>query len=268
MSVLEGLILGIIQGLSEFLPVSSSGHLVLLQKVFGISEGALTFDIAVHVGTLAAVLFAFRKDIWEILKKPFGRYPVLIIVAMIPTVIIGFVLKDMFKNTYESGKTLGLGFIATGLVLIYAESIKNRNKDISKTTWVDALSIGTAQAIAIFPAVSRSGLTITGALSRGMSRELALKFSFILSIPAILGAAVLEAADFIKNPEILGSNVQLIPVMAGILAAAVSGYAAIRFMVRIILKGSLKVFSWYVFALGGIVLIDQLFFGIFFEKFF
>jgi undecaprenyl-diphosphatase len=266
LSVLEGLILGILQGLTEFLPVSSSGHLVLLQRIFGINEGAMTFDIAVHVATLAAVILVFRKELWEIILKPFGRFPLLILTAMVPTVAIGFALKGMFGSAYESGATVGFGFILTGLVLLYAERVRNRQKDISKTTWTDALSIGTAQAIALFPGVSRSGMTITASLSRGLSRELALKFSFLLSIPAILGAAFLDGIEFVRNPEVYTTSIELLPLIVGMTAAAVSGYFAIKFMIKILMKGSLKVFSWYVFALGGLVIIDQLFFGKFFEK--
>jgi undecaprenyl-diphosphatase len=185
---------------------------------------------------------------------------------MVPTVAFGFALKGMFGSAYESGATAGLGFIVTGLVLVYTENIRNRQKDISKTTWTDALSIGTAQAIALFPGVSRSGLTITASLSRGLSRELALKFSFLLSIPAILGAAFLDGMKLVRNPKVYTDSIELLPLIVGMAAAAVSGYFAIKFMVRILMKGSLKTFSWYVFALGGLVIIDQLFFGRFFEK--
>ncbi len=270
MSVLEALIQGIVQGLTEFLPVSSSGHLVVLQKLFGIKGNLLTFDLVVHFGTLIAVCAVMWKEIAAILKKPLCKMTWMIVAATIPTVIIGFAFKDLFKSLYESGITLGFEFILTGLVLWLAENTTRGakgirgGKDIRSMNVVDALVIGTAQGAAILPAVSRSGLTIAGALFRKLDRELALRFSFLLSIPAILGPVALDAYDVVKNSTVYTQDIWI--YAAGFIAAAISGYAAIRFMLRIFTKASFKLFSAYVFIIGALVLIDQIFFGRFFGR--
>ena len=242
MTVLQGFILGIIQGLSEFLPISSSGHLVLFQKLFGLEEGVVTFDIAVHIATLIPILIIMRKDIADILKKPFGKLPLLIVVGTIPTLIIGALFHDFFTSQFETARTLGLEFLFTGLALWYADSVKTKNKGLDKMTYADAAVVGTAQGIAILPAVSRSGLTIAGALSRGLNREFALKFSFLMSIPAILAAAAKDGLDIITSGSGLQIGVGAGPLIAGIIAAGLSGYFAIKFMLKIFSKVSLKYF--------------------------
>jgi len=204
MDILQGIILGIIQGLTEFLPISSSGHLTLFQKLFGIEEGARTFDIAVHMATLIAVVAVFRKDILEIIKKPLSKMSLLIIVGTIPTGIIALILKDIIEKLLVSGASLGIEFIITGLILVYAERVKSKDKGLEKTTYADALLIGVAQGIAIMPAISRSGLTIAGALFRGLNREFAAKYSFMLSIPIILLATASDVYEGIKGTEPLG----------------------------------------------------------------
>jgi len=268
LTTIQGVILGIVQGLTEFLPISSSGHLVIFQRLFGLKEGVVTFDIAVHLATLAAVFIVMRKEIWEILKKPFGKLPLLIIAGTIPTIIIGAVFSDFIKNMFNSAKSLGFEFLLTGIALYYADNTKSRNKGINSTTYADAVVIGMAQGVAILPAVSRSGLTIAGAISRGLNREFALKFSFLMSIPAILGAAVKDGYDIISSGSGFANNVETVPLIAGMMAAAISGYIAIRFMLKIFSKASMKIFSYYVFVLAAFVLIDQLFFGKFFGRLF
>lgn len=268
LTTLQALILGIVQGLTEFLPISSSGHLVLFQKLFGLKEGVVSFDIAVHVATLTAVFIIFRKDIFNMLRRPFGKLPMLLIVGTIPAVIIGVLFNDFIENAFETGSTLGLEFIFTGVILWYAESVKGKKKRLEQTTFTDAGIVGTAQGLAILPAVSRSGLTLAGALFRGLDREFALKFSFLLSIPAILGAAVLDLFDIIKSGSSLEAGIGITPLIAGMAAAAVSGYFAIKFMLKIFTRKSLKVFSYYVFALGIFVLFEQLFVGRLFGRLF
>lgn len=268
MTNIQAFILGLVQGLAEFLPISSSGHLVLFQRLFGLDEGVITFDIALHFATLIPVIIVLRKEILEILKKPFGKLPLLILTAIIPTFIMGVFFKDMFDKLVVSGRSLGLGFIFTGLVLMYAESVKNRNKGIEKTKYTDALFIGIAQGIAILPAVSRSGLTIAGGLFRGLNKEFAMKISFLISVPVILGAATKDAYDIFKDGNMAGLGIDLLPLIIGMVTAGIAGYAAIKFMLNLFSKVSLKYFSYYVFVLGGIVLVDQLFFGKFFGRLF
>lgn len=268
LTVLQGVILGIIQGLAEFLPVSSSGHLVLFQKLFGLQEGNITFDIAVHIATLAAVIVVMRKDVLGILRKPFGKLPLLIVAGTIPTGIIALIFSEQFRRLFETGKSLGLGFILTGLVLWYSDRLGSGRKGLEKMGYADAIVVGIAQGIAILPAVSRSGMTISGGLFRGLSREFALRFSFLMSIPAILLAAAKDVYDILKAGAGFDIGVGVLPLAAGMAAAAVSGYIAVRFMLRIFSKVSFKVFSYYVFVLGAFVLADQIFFGRFFERLF
>lgn len=259
MTVLQGIILGLIQGLGEFLPISSSGHLVLFQKLFGLKEGVLTFDIAVHLATLIGVFYVLWDDILYILKKPFNKLTYLIIAGTIPTAIIAFAFGDIIEYFFTSGSSLGVGFILTGIALWYAESVKSKNKTLNETTYFDASIVGIAQGIAILPGISRSGFTLAGSLIRGLNREFAVKYSFLLSIPAILGAAAKDGYEIIKA----GSAAQLEaigawPLLAGMLTAAITGYISIRFMLKKISKINLKIFSVYVFILGILVFITQL----------
>lgn len=253
MNIVQGIILGIIQGLTEFLPISSSGHLVLFQKIFGINEPTLIFDTMVHVGTLAAVITVLWKEIFSLLKKPFQKLTWLLIAGTIPTGLIGIMFKDSFEAMYKTGSTLGYEFIATGLIILFAERLNSGQKGIRETSYLDAAFIGIMQGAAIMPAISRSGLTISGALLRNLDREFAAKFSFLLSIPAILGAAVFQAKDIIDA----GGAVISAPVAAGTIAAAIAGYFSVRFMILLVKEGSMKLFSYYVFAIGALVLIDQ-----------
>jgi undecaprenyl-diphosphatase len=254
MNIVQGIILGIIQGLTEFLPISSSGHLVLFQKIFGINEPTLIFDTMVHVGTLAAVVTVLWKEIFSLLKKPFQKLTWLLIAGTIPTGIIGVVFKDSFEAMYKTGSTLGFEFIATGLIILFAERLNSGRKGIRETSYLDAAFVGIMQGAAIMPALSRSGLTISGALLRDLDREFAAKFSFLLSIPAILGAAVFQVKDILDAG---GGTVFTVPVVAGTIAAAIAGYFSVRFMIVLIKKGSMKLFSYYVFAIGALVLVDQ-----------
>lgn len=265
MTELQAIILGLVQGLTEFLPVSSSGHLVLFQKIFekagGLTANVVSFDVAVHIATLLAVISVMKDDIIAILKKPLCKLTYLIVVGSIPTAILGFLFKDIIEQLFKSGKTLGFEFIVTGLVLWLAENINTKNKGIREMSYFDAAFIGTAQGLAILPAVSRSGLTLAGGLVRGLNREFAIKFSFLMSIPAILGAALPDIYHLVKGTEAAGS-VGAMPLALGMLAAAVSGYFAVKYMLRIFTKASFKVFSYYVFALGALILLDQFVFHI------
>lgn len=261
MDIFQAIILGIIQGLTEFLPISSSGHLTLLQKMFGIDEGVITFNIAVHLATLSGVFVVYWEEIKNIIKKPFGKLPLLVVVGTIPTAVIGLFFKDVFEELVKSGDALGICFIFTGLILWAAEKMKPLGKNLEKTTFSDAVIVGIAQGIAILPAVSRSGLTLAGSLFRGIDRKFALKFSFLMSIPAILGAATLDGIKLIKDG---GAEIEVLPLIIGVFFAAISGYVAIKFMIKIFMKASLKMFSYYVFILGILILSDQFIFNIFF----
>ena len=272
MSIFKAIFLGFLQGLTEFLPVSSSGHLVLTQKIFVISEPALLFDTLLHVGTLIAVLIVLWKDIVALIRRPFQRLTGLLVVGTIPTVIIALVFKDSIEQAFSSGAFLGIGFLLTTGILLTAEWLSSRKKagrGEGEMEYADALLIGTLQGVAIFPAVSRSGSTIAVALGLGLDRDFAARFSFLMAIPAILGAFVLQLKDLLlalkaNDTEALFGGIGLPAIIAGTVTSAVVGVFAIRFMLSIIKNKSLKVFALYTGILGALVLIDQLFVHLYF----
>lgn len=269
MEIIKALILGVVQGLTEFLPISSSGHLLVFQKLMGVNmENILTFDLALHFATLVAVVAVLWRDVLEMIKHPFSKLTLLVVVGTIPTVIIGFAFKETFEGLLHSGVSVGIEFIFTGVILLYAENVKNRQKRLEQMKYSDAVVVGIAQGIAILPAVSRSGLTLAGALFRGLNREFALRFSFLMSIPAILGPALLDAVDFVQGEANASLGMSTPAFLLGMLAAAISGYLAVRFMLRIFTKWSLRVFAYYVFAVGAVILVDQLFFQRYFPALF
>ena len=275
MSILEAVILGIVQGLAEFLPISSSGHLVLLRNAFGISEPAMFFDIMVHIGTLLAVIVVLRQDVWAIMRRPFQPLTGYLILATIPVVIVALFFTDLIDDAFETGRFLGFSFLLTTVLLITAELLSKRAqakassakpglKDAESMTWLDALIIGIMQAVAISPGVSRSGATISAALSRKLNRDFAARFSFLLSIPVILGALVLQVARMVRGTSAeaitaaeTAGGISAAAVIAGTVSAAVVGFFAVKFMLKIIRQRSLYGFAAYTAVLGILVLIDQ-----------
>ena len=262
MNIFHAVILGIVQGLTEFLPVSSSGHLVLLQKVFGIEEPALFFDTMLHAGTLLAVFAVLWRDIWDILKKIIQPLTGYLIVATIPAVIFALLFGDVIEHAFETGQFLGICFLGTTAILVIAEQLSKRGENTKKAdsmTWQDSLIIGVMQMIAIVPGISRSGATISGALFRKLDRDFAARFSFLLSIPAILGATVMQTKDLVtgRAAETAGESIGAAAVIAGTLTAAVVGFFAIKFMLKIIREKSLYGFAVYTGILGILVLLDQ-----------
>ncbi|MDD3920505.1 MAG: undecaprenyl-diphosphate phosphatase [Eubacteriales bacterium] len=261
MSILQAAILGFVQGLTEFLPVSSSGHLVLLHNIFGLEEGTLFFSIMLHVGTLIAVCIVYRKQLWQMLCHPFQHKVYMLLLALIPTVLIALLFNDFFEAAY-SGTYLGAGFLLTAIILTVSERIKLKTTKTTETMkWYDALLIGTIQGVAIMPGVSRSGSTISGALFSGLDRNSAADFSFLLSIPAILGSLVLEVPDVLEAGL---SSINWATVLVGMVIAAVSGYFAVRWMLTLIKSKKLWPFALYTAILGLLVLLDQLVFHVFF----
>ncbi|MFA6506677.1 MAG: undecaprenyl-diphosphate phosphatase [Treponemataceae bacterium] len=267
MDIVTAAILGIVQGLTEFLPVSSSGHLVLAQKILGFSEPPLLMDTMLHLGTLVAVFVVLWKDIWELLKKPFQRLTSLLLAATIPTVIIALVFKKTIEAAFASGATLGFEFLATAIILVVAEKLSAKRSGTGRTendmTYPDSVIIGVLQGVSIMPAVSRSGLTIAGALARGLDRGFAARFSFLLSIPAILGAVVFQAKDLIKGSDAAGGGFSL-PILVGMGVSMVVGIIAVKFMMKVIKEGSMIGFAAYVGVVGVLVLLDQYVFHMFF----
>lgn len=276
MSYFEAIILGLVQGLAEFLPISSSGHLALLQQAFGIHEDkVLLFAVLLHVGTLLSVFIVYWKDIWELIvelcltirdlctgkglrlaERPIRKLGVMIIVATIPTAIIGLVFSDFFDSLYNSVIPIGVGLIITGFLLIFAEKKGEGNRGIQQMNFRNAIFIGLVQGVAICPGISRSGSTLFGSLICNLDRKFAVKFVFLISIPSILGSAVLEA------PAALEAGVtaaEVGPVLVGMLVAAVSGLVAIKTMIKIVSDKKLSYFSYYVWALGLFVVLYGIF---------
>lgn len=259
MSWLEAFLLGIIQGLTEFLPISSTGHLYLGRHLFGLDEAGLFLDTMLHIGTLIAVFVYYKHEFIKILRNPFSRMTYLLIVGTIPAVVIGLLFKDFFEEISKTGITIGWEFIATGLFLYLAERGKDGKKKMEDLTYQDALFIGAFQAFAIFPAISRSGMTIVAALWRKLDRETAAYFSFLLSTPAIVGGIVLQSMDVFKGKAETISSMSL---AVGAISAAFFGYIAVSWMISYLKQHSLKIFAYYVCALGVFILILQ-FTGIF-----
>ncbi len=266
MSFLYAVIMGIIQGLTEFLPVSSSGHLAIFQILFGVESPGLLFDVLLHIGTLIAVFLCFYKDIWMMIKELFlmigdlfrgkkkvvnntyRKMDLLVIVATIPTGIIGVFDSDLVE---KAGKILifpGICLIITGLILLLADRLPDGDKTPKKTSYPNAFLIGIAQGVATLPGISRSGSTITACLFSGFQRNYAVKFSFILSIPAILGSLVFELSD-IDKAAISGSDVFC--YIVGTAVAAVVGYISIKLMLRIVRRKKFLPFAIYCFAIGA-----------------
>ncbi|PTX64242.1 undecaprenyl-diphosphatase [Melghirimyces profundicolus] len=255
MDWLEAAVLGIIQGLTEFLPISSTGHLYLGRNLFDLKDAGLFLDTILHLGTLIAVLAVYRRELATVLKNPFGRLGRLLMVGTLPTAFIGLAFKDFFEEISETGVTIGWEFLITGGALWLADGWKRRaNKSLEQISYTDAAFIGTFQGAAILPAVSRSGMTIAAALFRRIDKADAAWFSFFLSIPAIAGALVFQFDD------LLSARTEVLPLSSLMMATAMSalfGYLAVRWMIRLLKQGSLKPFAVYVWILGVTVLLFQ-----------
>jgi len=267
MTVFQAIILGIVQGLTEFLPVSSSGHLAIIQGLFGLDKYSLiSFDVLVHLGTLIPVVIVFWEEIWGLAKKPFQKMTFLLIIGTLPAVIGVLLMGDRIDIIFSGGLLLAAAYVVTGTLLMFSDKLpagKKTDKDIS---FVDALIVGIVQMLAIVPGMSRSGSTITASLFRGLDKKTAASFSFLLSIPAILGAFVLHFNDivYMLSPEAAAQTVGLAAGIAGFFAAMISGYVAIRFMLKLIRQRNLKIFSYYVFALAVFLVIDHFVLGVVF----
>ncbi|MDA8354099.1 MAG: undecaprenyl-diphosphate phosphatase [Firmicutes bacterium] len=255
MDWLEAMVLGIIQGLTEFLPISSTGHLYLGRHLFGLDDGGLFLDTVLHLGTLIAVLMVYRREVAAVIREPFSRMAKLLVVGTIPTVIIGLSFKDVFEEISETGVTIGWEFLVTGAVLWMADRWKQRgHKSLEKISYTDAIVVGTFQGTAILPAVSRSGMTIAAALYRRIDKETAAYFSFFLSIPAIAGALLFQLVDLATGRTY---TLPLSSLMMATVMSTLFGYLAVRWMIRLLQRGSLRPFAVYVWGLGLLVLLFQ-----------
>lgn len=284
MSVLWALFLGVVQGISEFLPISSSGHLSIIQNLFHgqSTEGHMFFDVLLHLGTLIAVCIAYRKDIADIIKQLLAffkigksgkrlaaeqaqegrvRYPavrlvLMIIIATLPLFIV-LPVNDLVEQLYYKTWFIGIVLILTGVILYVSDRMPRGDKTEKNMKIRDSLIIGACQAVATIPGLSRSGTTITAGIATGLDREFAVKFSFLLSIPAVLGANILSLVKAIGE----GIDVSLIPAyLVGMAAAMVSGYFSIAFLKRIVGKGKFGNFAYYCWGVGFVTVILSIIF--------
>lgn len=272
MTYFESILLGLVQGLSEFLPISSSGHLALLQNYLGFrGEEVLLFAVLLHVGTLLSLIAVYYQDLWALIKElgatvadlvrgrglrlegnTTRRLGVMILVATVPTALIGILFNDFFENLYGSMNGIAVGLLLTGCLLFLAEQTASGTQGFETMQYRGAILVGLFQGLAIAPGISRSGATLTGSLLGGLDRASAVRFAFLISIPSILGAVVLEAPDAFKEglePGFWG------PVLLGMAVAAVSGFLAIKAMIRLVVGRRLSIFSYYTWGLGLLVLL-------------
>lgn len=263
MNLFQAGFLGLIQGLAEFLPISSSGHLEVAQHLLGVSgesEQMLLLSVLLHVGTLLSVVVIFWKDWMEVLRHPIkSRTLGLLIVASVPALILAVVLGDRIDALFGSG-FIGIAFLVTGAFLLLAERLSRRGhhaKSREKVTIRDAAVMGCMQAVALVPGVSRSGSTLLGGISAGLNRQKAAKFSFMMSAPAILGSLLVEGKDALESGLLSQMGENLLPLLFGIVVSAVAGFLAIRYMLKLIARVSLNWFALYVFALGVVVIVLQ-----------
>src|SRR6056297_1532627 len=256
MEIIKIVILGLVQGLTEFLPISSSGHLVILQKLFAINENQLLISVLLHFGTLIPVLIVFRKDIIDILsfKKNKRHFIFLIIVASIPTAIMGIFFEDFFEKLFSSTISAAFMLIVTGFILLLGDRLANYDNTLSNFKWLNAILVGLAQGFAIIPGISRSGSTITASLIQGLEKEDAARFSFILSIPVIGGAGLLKITDAVSVGV---NNLNITAVILGFISAVISGYIAIKYFLYILEKQKLIYFSYYLWIIGVIILLFE-----------
>lgn len=255
----EALLLGIVQGITEFIPVSSSGHLVIFHEIFSSNESSLAFDVALHAGTLLAVILYFRKDIIGIMqgvlsgKKQEQRLAWMLLVATIPAVITGLFLNEIIKESLRSPWVVVFMLVLFGAVMLYAEAVADKIKakqGLSGLQQSSAIKIGFLQACALVPGVSRSGATISAGLLLGLERVAATRFSFLLAVPIICGAALRTFLDGGVQTEIAANQSEFI---VGTLTAFISGLAAITFLIRFVSRYSIRSFAYYRFAAAGII---------------
>jgi undecaprenyl-diphosphatase len=247
----DGLVLGLVQGLTEYLPVSSSGHLVLAEALLGVKVPGVVVEVTLHVATLLAVVWVYRGRILELLRGALARdraawrYLLLLLVATIPAGVAGVLLEDYFTRTFHSMTSLGIQFLLTGVIL-WTTRGPAREKAAAEPSVAAAAGIGVAQAIAILPAISRSGATVSAALWAGMDPVRAGEFSFLMSIPVIAGAAVLEVPKLSHAALTVGTG----PLLLSFVAAMVSGVFAIRWLVVLLRRGAFYRFAPYCWAVG------------------
>jgi undecaprenyl-diphosphatase len=260
LSTLQAAILGLVQGLGEFLPISSSAHLVLVPWLFKWNDPGLTFDIALHIGTLIAVAIYFWRDWLKLITKGLtdihsmeGRLFWYLVAATIPGAVMGFLLEKKAETIFREPVLIATMLILLGVLLYRADRRGVKNIEMNRITFKTSLLIGLSQALAIIPGVSRSGITMTTGLLMGLTREGAARFSFLLAAPIILGAALVKVPFLISNPSVITIN-----FIIGILVSFITGILSIGFLLRYIQTRNFLPFAWYRFILGSLVIVIML----------
>ncbi|UVS69695.1 undecaprenyl-diphosphate phosphatase [Nitrososphaera viennensis] len=259
--IFQSIMLGIVQGLTEWLPISSSGHLALVQLAMDL-QVPVFFDVILHIGTLAGVFAIYRRDLAGIARSIFAsknpgaaglKYPqgrrmlLLIIVGTVPTGIIGIVFRSFFESSFYDPVSIATGFVITGALVLITGFLKQGHKNLNS---LDAVLIGVGQGISIFSSISRSGATLSAGLFRGVEREQLVRYSFLLSIPAILGATIVDTLTMEEEEKVLLSSIGIESYVAGALVSAVVGYVSIRALIKLVIKGKFYLFAFYCFAIG------------------
>ena len=263
--MLQAIILGIIQGVTEFLPISSTAHLILAPWIFGWDDPGLAFDVVLHLGTLTGIIAFFRKDFYSMLQGMFSGITVrkeyagkegmvgwYIIIGTIPAGLAGLFLKDQIETVLRSPRIIAVSLIVFGLILLWAEAVGRKKRRMDHLNIIDAIVIGCAQAVALIPGVSRSGITITAGLFRNLERAAAARFAFLLSTPVIMAGGLLSAVDVYK--EGLPQDM-FWPFVAGFAASAVSGFIAIKYLLLFLSKRKVNVFVYYRIVVGILILL-------------
>lgn len=273
--MLTAIILGLVQGLTEFLPVSSSGHLQIMPYLFGLDPGPLAFDVAVHFGTLLAVVVYFFGDLRDIALGTLGfgdrsatqvrtarREFLLLAVASVPAALAGFLLEDVFEETFGDPRLAAVMLLVTAGFLLGAERLYAARASTGATEVAGrhAITMGLSQALAIIPGISRSGATIATGMGAGLTREGAARFSFLMSVPVIFGAFLAQVPS-LSSAALAGTGFTPLDVAVGMVTAAVSGYLAVRVLMRMVTNETLRVFAWYVIGLSGVTLVASIFIG-------
>lgn len=257
MNSFQAVFLGIIQGLTEFIPVSSSGHLVIAQSFLNIKEDQILFNVILHIGTLIPIFIIFKEDIKDMLlfKKEKRKEIIYILLAIIPTGIIGVLFEDFFEELFSNSYLTALMLIITGLILYITEKIESGHKEVENLKFWQPLLVGLAQAGAIIPGISRSGTTIAASLFQGLNRKAAARFSFLMSVPVIGGAGLLQFLNVVEKGAF---ELEIKVVMLGFLAASFSGYLAIKILLKVLAEKKLNYFSYYCWFLAVLVILINL----------
>lgn len=279
MTIIEAVVLGVVQGLTEFLPISSSGHLVLVQKLFGMETGSVALELLMHLGTLVVVCGFYFRELWEMVCHPWKSNLKWLVLATMPAVILRLLYTDLFVKLLSgtagselfarirdgissfmdnafSGGFLGWAFLLTGTFLLLGEWLSGRRgKRHKRLRGRDAIAMGLMQAVAVLPGVSRSGSTIAGGRAMGLSGRKTADFAFLMSVPTILGAVVMDSGDI--SAELFSGTLPLLPVIVGVATSMVFGAIAIGWMRKAVRRAGMRYFAAYVYCIGLLVLVDQ-----------